>query len=65
MMNIKFFLNFPIDKIGFPIFPTVFTLYLAIFKIFSMILHVVDLPLVPVIEIINEFLFSSKKDLNL
>ena len=42
-------------------FPMVFTLYPAVFKIFSIILQVVDFPLVPVIEIINDFLLSSKK----
>ena len=48
------------NKIGLPILPTVFTLYLAVFKIFSIILQVVDLPLVPVIEIIKELLLNSK-----
>ena len=48
------------NKIGFPIFPTVFTLYFAVFKIFSIILQVVDFPFVPVIEIINASLLSSK-----
>ena len=45
---------------GFPIFPTVFTLYRAVFKIFSIILQVVDFPLVPVIEIIKASSLSSK-----
>ena len=45
---------------GLPIFPTVFTFCFAVFKIFSIILQVVDLPLVPVTEIINDFLLSSK-----
>ena len=45
---------------GLPIFPTVFTLYLAVFKIFSIILQVVDFPLVPVIDIINASLLNSK-----
>ena len=45
---------------GFPIFPTVFTLYFAIFKIFSIILQVVDFPFVPVIEIIRLSLLRSK-----
>jgi len=35
-------------------------LYLAVFKIFSIILQVVDFPLVPVIEIISASLLSSK-----
>ena len=48
------------DKIGFPIFPNVFTLYFAIFKIFSIILQVVDFPFVPVIETINASLLRSK-----
>ena len=52
------------DKIGLPIFPTVFTLYLAVFKIFSIILQVVDFPFVPVIEIISESLLNSKINLN-
>ena len=43
---------------GLPIFPTVFVLYPAVFKIFSIILQVVDFPLVPVIEIIKFFLQS-------
>ena len=46
---------------GLPIFPTVFVLYPAVFKIFSIILQVVDFPLVPVIEIIRASLLSSKK----
>ena len=45
---------------GSPILPAVITSYLAVFKIFSIILQVVDFPLVPVIEIIVEFLLSSK-----
>jgi len=36
-------------------------LYRAVFKIFSIILQVVDFPLVPVIEMINASLLSSKK----
>ena len=45
---------------GLPIFPTTLTLYPAVFKIFSIILQVVDFPFVPVIEIINAFLLISK-----
>ena len=45
---------------GYPIFPTVFTLIFAAFKIFSIILQVVDLPFVPVIEIIWQSLLRSK-----
>jgi len=40
--------------------PTVFTLYFAVFKIFSIILQVVDFPFVPVIEIIRQSLLRSK-----
>ena len=47
-----FFFALPEDKMGSPILPKVFTLYFAVFKIFSIILHVVDFPFVPVIEII-------------
>ena len=45
---------------GLPILPAVITSYRAVFKIFSIILQVVDFPLVPVIEIIVDFLLSSK-----
>ena len=45
---------------GLPILPTVFTLYFAIFKIFSIILQVVDFPFVPVIETTNASLLRSK-----
>ncbi len=60
-MNIYFFFGLIEDNIGFPIFPTVFTLCWAVFKIFSIILQVVDFPLVPVIEIIVASLLNSKK----
>ena len=45
---------------GFPILPKVFTLCFAVFKIFSIILQVVDFPFVPVIEIILQSLLRSK-----
>ena len=48
-------------KIGLPMFPTVFTLKFAVFKIFSNSLQVVDFPFVPVIEIIDASLLISKK----
>ena len=54
-----FFLFFKFENsMGFPILPNVLTLSFAVFKTFSIILHVVDFPLVPVIEIINWFLFN-------
>ena len=43
-----------------PILPPKKTLYPAFLKILSKILHVVDFPFVPVIEIILIFLFISK-----
>ena len=48
------------SKIGLPILPTVFTLYFSVFKIFSIILQVVDFPFVPVIVMTVLFLFSAK-----
>ena len=49
---IVFFLKVSEDKMGFPIFPTVFTFRFAVFKIFSIILQVVDFPFVPVMTIV-------------
>ena len=55
-----FFLDLSKDKTGLPIFPPILALYPAVFKIFSIILQVVDFPLVPVIEIIDASLLNSK-----